>query len=188
MMRPRMAAAVSFSCVVCYCIACETTTTTSDGTAPAVKPTQGPTTPAGTIPNAIAITFAPKPADTNGNLLPDTLHVTSYLFARPHPAPFFAEGSFHFSIYRMGTSGTPQLPALDPLRAWVFDAAAVNAARSVALVGPFFEFELSLLDDGGSDNLSVDSVDLVSWFEPIGTTDRVWLRGVRSVQFPKPMK
>ena len=48
--------------------------------------------------------------------------------------------------------------------------------------------KLSLLDDGGSDNLSVDSVDLVSWFEPIGTTDRVWLRGVRSVQFPKPMK
>ncbi len=174
------------SCLAFCAVACQTTVTTSDGTPPVVKPTEAPTTPEGTRPNAIAVVFAPKPSDTNGNLLPDTLKVTSFLFARPHPAPLYAEGSFHFAIYRMGTSGTPQRPGPDPLRSWSFDAAAVNAARNWALVGACYEFELSLLADGGSDALAVESVDLVAWFTPSASDDRVWLRGVRSVQFPRP--
>ena len=167
---------------------CQTTVTTSDGTPPAPKPTAGPTTPESARPNAIAITFGPKPAHTDGNLLPDTLQVTAYLFARPHPAPLFAEGSFHFAIYRLGEAGTSESPGATPLRTWVFDAAAVRAARSRALAGPCHEFKLSLLSSRGSDALPVESVDLVAWFAPVDGAELVWLRGVRSVQFQRPLR
>lgn len=182
----RAGAAIAACSLALLCAGCQTTVTTSDGTAPAPKPREGPVTPKGTLPNAIAVTFAPKPADTDGNQLPDTLQVTAYLFARPHPTPLFAEGSFHFAIHRMGQSGTPESPGKEPLRAWTFDAAAVQAARDVALAGPCYEFALSLLADRGSDALPVESVDLVAWFEPAGAEPAVWLRGVRSVQFSRP--
>jgi hypothetical protein len=182
-MRARMLAS---SMIALAAFGCQTTVTTSDGTAPAPKPREAPVTPKGTLPNAIAVTFAPKPADTDGNLLPDSLQVTAYLFARPHPTPLFAEGSFHFSIYRLGQSGTPETPGAEPLRSWTFDAAAVQAARDVALAGPCYEFVLSLLANRGSDALPVESVDLVAWFEPAGGGPLVWLRGVRSVQFSRP--
>jgi hypothetical protein len=166
--------------------ACETTVTTADGGAPAPKPTGAPEMPRGAKPNALAVTFAPKPADTNGNSLPDTLHITAYLFARPHPTPMFADGSFHFAIYRIGQAGTADRPGAEPLRAWGFPAEAVASARSASLAGPCHEFVLSLLDRNGSDVLPVESVDLVAWFEPSDGGEQVWLRGVRGVQFPKP--
>lgn len=167
-------------------VGCQTTVTTSDGARSVPKPTEAPVAPQGTKPNAIAITFAPKPADTDGNLLPDSLQVTAYLFARPHPAPFFAEGSFHFAIYRLGEAGTADAPGAAPLRTWVFAAESVALARSVALAGPCHEFTLSLLANRGTDALPVESVDLVAWFEPADGSPAVWLRGVRSVQFPRP--
>lgn len=167
-------------------VGCQTTVTTSDGARSVPKPTEAPVAPQGTKPNAIAITFAPKPADTDGNLLPDSLQVTAYLFARPHPAPFFAEGSFHFAIYRLGEAGTADAPGAAPLRTWVFAPESVALARSVALAGPCHEFTLSLLANRGTDALPVESVDLVAWFEPADDSPAVWLRGVRSVQFPRP--
>lgn len=166
--------------------ACETTVTTSDGTAPAPKPRQAPATPQGSRPNAMAVTFAPKPADSDGNQLPDTLQVTAYLFARPHPTPMYDDGSFHFAIYRTGQAGTPEAPGATPIRAWSFDSEAVRAARDRALAGPCHEFTLSLLANRGSDALPVESVDLVAWFEPAAGGDAVWLRGVRTVQFARP--
>jgi hypothetical protein len=184
----RILATSAMLAAAALCAGCQTTVTTSDGTPPAPKPTAGPTTPESARPNAIAITFGPKPADTDGNLLPDTLQVTAYLFARPHPSPLFAEGSFHFAIYRLGESGTPESPGATPLRTWVFDADAVRAARSRALVGACHEFQLSLLSSRGSDALPVESVDLVAWFAPVDGGDLVWLRGVRSVQFQRPLR
>ena len=165
---------------------CQTTVTTSDGARSAPKPTEAPSAPQGAKPNAIAITFAPKPADTDGNLLPDSLQVTAYLFARPHPSPIFADGAFHFAIYRLGEAGTAEAPGAAPLRTWTFASESVSLARSMALAGPCHEFTLSLLANRGSDALPVDSVDLVAWFEPADGTPAVWLRGVRSVQFPRP--
>ena len=184
----RILATSAMLAAAALCAGCQTTVTTSDGTPPAPKPTAGPTTPESARPNAIAITFGPKPADTDGNLLPDTLQVTAYLFARPHPSPLFAEGSFHFAIYRLGESGTPESPGATPLRTWVFDADAVRAARSRALVGACHEFQLSLLSSRGSDALPVESVDLVAWFAPADGGELVWLRGVRSVQFQRPLR
>jgi len=166
--------------------ACETTVTTSDGARPNPKPTAAPVAPADARPNAMAITFAPKPADTNGNLLPDSLQVTAYLFARPHPSPLFFDGSFHFAIYRLGEAGTADRPGPTPLRTWTLGPETVAISRSRALAGPCHEFVLSLLENGGTDALPVESVDLVAWFEPADGSGAVWLRGVRSVQFPRP--
>ena len=182
--RTGIGATVSMAAV--FAIGCQTTVTTSDGARSVPKPTEAPVAPQGTKPNAIAITFAPKPADTDGNLLPDSLQVTAYLFARPHPAPLFADGSFHFAIYRLGEAGTADAPGAAPLRTWAFAAESVALARSVALAGPCHEFTLSLLANRGTDALPVESVDLVAWVEPADGSPSVWLRGVRSVQFPRP--
>jgi len=178
--------AVSIGAVVFALMGCQTTVTTSDGARSAPKPTEAPSAPQGAKPNAMAITFAPKPADTDGNLLPDSLQVTAYLFARPHPAPIFADGTFHFAMYRLGEAGTAEAPGATPLRAWTFAPESVALARSMALAGPCHEFTLSLLANRGSDALPVESVDLVAWFEPADGAAAVWLRGVRSVQFPRP--
>lgn len=167
-------------------VSCQTTVTTSDGSAPVPKPTEPVAPPTAARPNALAVTFAPKPSDSNGNMLPDTLHITTYLFSRPHPTPMFADGSFHFAIYRLGESGTSEKPGPNPLRTWTFDRALVAQSRSASLAGPCHEFVLSLLAAGGSDVLPVESVDLIAWFTPADGTETVWLRGVRSVQFPKP--
>ncbi len=182
----RVCSAVLLSACMLHGAACETKITTSDGTAPVRKPTAIPMVPAGAKPNAMAVTFGPKPADSDGNLLPDSLHITAYLFSKPHPAPLFCAGTFHFSIYRMGQASSVETAGGEPLRAWVMSAEAAQAARSVALAGPCYEFTLSLLSNHGSDALPVESVDLVAWFEPSDASGRVWLRGVRSVQFSRP--
>jgi hypothetical protein len=215
-MRRAVLAAVAAACSALA--ACETTVTTADGTPPVPKPTAPAPAPEGAVPNAIAITFAPKPADTNGNLLPDSLQVTAYLFARPHPTPVFHDGEFHFAIYRSGEAGSADTPGATPLRAWTISRDGVRFARSMALAGPCHEFTLSLLANGGAwtisrdgvgfarsmalagpcheftlsllanggtDELPVESVDLVAWFVPEGG-ERVWMRGVRGVQFARP--
>ena len=184
MHRPSTVAIGLLACV-CAC-GCQTTVTSSDGASPAPQPTQAQPAPKQAKPNAIAVTFAPKPSDSNGNMLPDTLNITAYLFSRPYPTPMFADGSFHFAIYRMGESGSPEKPGPDPLRTWAYSAEVVGRARSASLAGPCHEFVLSLLDAGGSDVLPVESVDLVAWFQPTDGSDAVWMRGVRGVQFPKP--
>ena len=177
---------VSASALCMAMIGCQQTITTSDGTAPAPKPTAPVPAPRTARPNALAITFAPKPADTDGNLLPDTLQVTAYLFSRPHPTPMFEDGTMHFAIYKIGDAGNPERPGTDPLRQWSFSVEQVRAIRSTSLAGPCHELSLSLFDKGGSDVLPVESVDLVAWFLPSDGGDPVWMRGVRGVQFPKP--
>lgn len=176
------------SAIVLAMSACQTTITTADGGAPSVKPTDPTPPPKSAKPNALAITFAPKPADTNGNDLPDSLQVTAYLFSRPYPSPFYAEGAFHFAIYRLGQSGTPEKLGAEPLRTWVFSPELVQRARSTSLAGPCHELILSLLVSGGSDVLPVESVDLIAWFDPSDGSGPVWLRGIRSVQFQGPAK
>ena len=165
---------------------CQQTITTSDGTAPAPKLTAPAPVSASARANALAITFAPKPADTNGNLLPDSLQVTAYLFAKPHPTPMFVDGTMHFAIYRMGSAGTPDKIGPDPLRSWSFGTEQVRAMRSMSLAGPCHELSLSLLESGGTDVLPVEFVDLVAWFQPVDGGETVWMRGVRGVQFPRP--
>jgi len=179
-----MAVAIGLSAALAA--GCETTVTTADGGAAAPKPTEATPPPKSARPNALAVTFSPKPTDSNGNSLPDTLHITAYLFSRPHPTPMFADGSFHFAIHRIGEAGTAERPGDAPLRTWSFGDQAVAGARSASLAGPCHEFVLSLLDSNGSDVLPVESVDLTAWFKPADGGAQVWLRGVRGVQFPKP--
>jgi hypothetical protein len=187
MMRPSPRCAL-VAAVACLLTGCQTTVTTSDGTPPAPKPVAPPPAPPEATPNAIAVTFGPKPVDTNGNRLPDALSVTAYLFARPHPSPIHAEGVFGFAIFAAGEAGTPEVPRSAPLRTWILEEPAVAASRSRALAGACHEFTLSLLADRGSDDLPVEAVDLVAWFDPAGGGARVWMNGVRGVQFARPLR
>ena len=184
-MKPSAARAFVIAALA-FASGCQTTITTSDGTRPVPKPVAAPDAPRGATANAIAVTFAPKPVDTNGNMRPDALAVTAYLFARPHPSPIHAEGAFGFAIYAAGEAGSPDRPGQSPLRTWSFAGDAVARSRSRALAGPCHEFTLSLLADRGSDTLPVESVDLVAWFEPADGGERVWMSGVRGVQFAGP--
>ncbi len=164
---------------------CQVTHTTSDGAPMGAKPIEVAPPPVTSLPNAIAITFAPKPVDTDGNNRPDTLQVTVFLFARPHPAPHWCEGEFYFAIYPPGKAGTPTHPGGEPIREWSLSRETVQEARTRALVGPCYEFNLSLLDNGNSDLIEQESVDLVASFQPSAGGPRVWMRGIRAVQFPK---
>lgn len=188
MMRAPATATATALLSLALAAGCQTTVTTSDGGPPAPKPRDAEAPPKNARVNAVAVTFAPKPSDTNGNLLPDTLQTTVYLFSRPHKSPIFADGDIGFAIYRLGEAGTPDRPGPNPLRSWDFSRDEVAAARSQALVGPCHEIALSLLADGGRDDIPVESVDLVAWFDPADGGERVWLRGVRSVQYPRPQR
>ena len=167
------------------CVSCQSTHTTSDGAPMGATPREVAPPPVTMLPNAIAITFAPKPVDTDGNDRPDTLQVTVFLFARPHPAPHWCEGEFHFAIHPPGKAGTPTNPGAPAIREWTLSKELVAAARTRALVGPCYEFNPSLLDGGNTDVMEYTSVDLTAWFQPTAGGPRVWLRGIRAVQYPQ---
>jgi len=176
--RPILAATVVAALAGCVTTSVET----SDGRPPPPQPRAAPATPADAPITDVAAVLGPKPLDTNGNLRPDTIQVELYLFARPYPSPTMRDGSFEISLYPMGQSGSPDAPAADPLRTWTVGPDAVRAARAMALAGPCYRINLSLLDGGQSDDLGVSSVDLTARFRPTGEDAIVIpMRGVRTV-------
>jgi hypothetical protein len=154
---------------------------TSDGRPAPPMPRAAPRTPSEAPITDVAAVFGPKPLDTNGNLLPDTIQVELYLFAKPYPTPTFRPGTFAISIYPMGKAGSPDRPAPGPLRSWTVTGDALLAARAEALAGPCYRANLSLLDDGRTDELGVTSVDVVVRFTPEGDGRTIAMTGVRTI-------
>ena len=72
-------------------------------------------------------------------------------------------------------------PAPDPLRSWTFGGDALLAARAPALAGPCYRLNLSLLEDGRTDELGVTSVDVVVRFTPEGGDRTIAMTGVRTI-------
>lgn len=174
----RMRLGVVFGCALLA--ACETTVTTSDGHPMPPPPRAAPVTPNERPINAVALVFGPKPLDTNGNSRPDTIQVEAYLFSRPYPSPTWRDGGFDFSIYPSGKAGSAESPAPNPLRTWSVSADEMQTLRSRSLIGDGYAMSLSLLVDGGTDAIGVDSVDLIARFVPI-SGDPVPASGVRAV-------
>lgn len=172
---------VATSLVVAIAGCVTTNVQTSDGRPAPPAPRVAPVTPDAAPVTAVAAVFGPKPLDTNGNLLPDTIQVELYLFAQPFPTPVLRPGTFVISIYPMGQAGSPDRPAPDPLRSWTIDGEALAKARVQALAGPCFRLSLSLLDGGASDDLGVSSVDVVVRFRPEGDERFVAMTGVRTI-------
>jgi len=137
---------------------------TSDGRPMPPKPRAAPVTPVGAVPNSMTLLVSYKPEDTDGNGFPDLIRAAAALFAQPHPTPVYAEGSFVFTLYRLGEA---RLPGARPIATWRFSPEQVAAARSRDLYGPSHSFAFSLLDAGG-DRLPPSRGDLRGRFEPVG--------------------
>jgi hypothetical protein len=163
---------------------CETVSSqTSDGRPmppPAHEPEQAPV--AAPI-NAISVLYAPKPADTDANGRPDRLTVELYLFARPYPTPVWREGTVFVSAYPLGKAGSPSAPGTKPVHAWSFTTRELELGRFRSLIGEGYRFDVSLLDNGGSDLVKGSGLDFITSFQPAGSKDRVWGDGVRSIDF-----
>lgn len=163
---------------------CETVVETSDGRPMPPPPTEGVDAPRDAPINAMAIVLGPKPIDTNGNLRPDTIQLEVYLFSQPFPNPRYSQGSFEFAIYRVGGMGRP---GEKPLRTWKIPAERLDGMRGKSLVGENYSIGISLLEDGGTDVISEQAVDLIVYFTPTGSNDRIASMGVRTVSMTSPV-
>jgi len=171
---PVVALLLSAGCVT-------TNVETSDGRPAPPTPRAAPSTPTDAPITAVAAVFGPKPLDTNGNLLPDTIQVEMYLFAQPYPTPTLRDGEFDIMVYPMGKAGSPDQPSPDPLRSWTVSGERLRAARAQALAGPCYRLSLCLLDDGRPDDLGVTSVDIIVRFRPATGGRTVAMTGVRTL-------
>ncbi len=165
---------------------CETVSSeTSDG-----RPMPPPSRVAQAAPvdapiNAISVLYGPKPADSDANGRPDRMTIDLYLFARPYPVPTWRDGTVVITAFPMGKAGTPENPGKEPVHVWRWKTSDLALGRFKSLVGEGYRFQLSLLDDGGTDVIRGDALDLVARFEPVeGTT--VWGDGVRTIGFQPP--
>lgn len=165
-------------------VGCETTVETSDGRPMPPAPTEGMETPDEARINAMALVLGPKPIDTNGNLRPDTIQIEAYLFSRPYPNPRHCDGTFEFEIYRVGGMGRE---AEKPLRSWSIPPDRLAGMRGRSLVGLNYSIGISLLEGGGSDLIGEQSVDLIAYFTPIGSSERIPSRGVQTLSMTSPV-
>ncbi|MBL9140398.1 MAG: hypothetical protein JNK53_00905 [Phycisphaerae bacterium] len=179
---PALALALACACASVF-TGCETTTTgTSDGRPmppPSRQVTQAP--PNAPI-NAMSVLFAPKPSDSDANGRPDRVVAEMYLFARPFPMPTWRDGKVVITAFRMGKAGTPENPGKEPFHVWTIQTQDLDLGRFRSLVGEGYKFQISLLDDGGSDLVPGDALDFVSRFEPTAG-GVVWGDGVRTISF-----
>ncbi|MBX3383996.1 MAG: hypothetical protein KF864_10865 [Phycisphaeraceae bacterium] len=96
------------------------------------------------------------PDDSDGNGYPDTFVVTVYIFDQsPYPRSVAIAGSFEFRL--VNTSG-------EVVRAWRIPPETARRAQISAAPGPGYTFRMSLLEDGGTDRLPKQSVDVIGAF------------------------
>lgn len=158
---------------------CQTTSTTQYSSVrplPA-KPRPAKPVPAGATANAMAVMIMDRPQDTNGNGYPDVIAVSAYLFSLPHNAPMFEDGVFVFQLYRHGEVSTPDA---EPIAEWRL--ATDQIARGRTLYGPTHMARLSLLEDGGVDQLPLMAASLTARFEPADGRQAVDPGNVYSIQ------
>jgi len=165
--------------MVCLAVGCQTERITSDGR-PLPPPTrEAPATPASARVNRMAFIVGSKPGDLNNNGYPDQINVTVALFATPHPTSIREEGAFMFTLVPQGQQGEPGAKSLG---AWRVEGDAVARGLARAQYGPCYQFQLSLLDGGGTDRMELDRADLVCIFEPADGSVPVKSDGVRTIQ------
>ena len=175
-------------CVLCVSavnllVGCQTgRIVTSDGMPPAARPFAPPVTPLDAKANPMAFFVGQKPDDTNGNGYPDLISVTVLLFAEPHPSAIRADGAFVFTLFPQGQISDADVK---PIGSWRMEGAAVEHAQAIALGGPCYQFQLSMLDASSgfkSDKLPLDQADLICQFIPADGSPAVRCDGVRTIQ------
>jgi hypothetical protein len=127
----------------------------------------------------MAFMVGSKPEDLNNNGYPDLIKVTVALFSTPHPTSIREDGEFVFLLVPQGQQG---MEGAKPLGEWRIEGDAVTRGFAQAQYGPCYQFQLSLLEGGGTDRLGLDRADLVCVFEPTAGTTPVKSDGVRTIQ------
>jgi hypothetical protein len=133
--------------------------------------------------NALSVLYGPKPADSDANGRPDKVTVELYLFARPFPVPTWRDVTIVIVAYPPGKAGTAQRPGAVPVHTWRIATRDLGLGQFHGLVGDGYRFQLSLLDDGGTDRVPGSALDFTARFEPAEGGDAVWSDGVRTLGF-----
>ncbi len=126
------------------------------------KPKKAQPAPPDAKADAVVLTLGAAPRDTNGNGYPDLIHATTHLFDRRYAPPLYEPGVFVFELFPPGESSNAHV---QPLHQWFFDDEASRQALARSGFGVCYRFRLSLLDDGGTDQLDVPMADIVCHFE-----------------------
>lgn len=126
-------------------------------------PTDAPPQPSGLAADTLVIAPESMVVDANHNGYGDTVRLFAYLFAaRSSYAPSLRqEGSFVFGLYPTGTALEADA---EPIAQWTYTVEQVRAHLRRHEVGPYYAFDLSLLDVGVSDRLPTVGVDLLGEF------------------------
>ncbi len=99
------------------------------------------------------------PRDTNANGYPDSMTTLVRLFEEEPgwPLALAVPGTFKFEML----DSQKKL-----ITTWAFDASAAQAAATRDATGVCYQFDLSLLEGGRTDQLSTESVDVRATFTP----------------------
>lgn len=170
---------VALACILIVLAGCQTERViTSDGRPLPPPPRPAPPPPPSAKANRMAFFVGQKPDDTNRNGYPDLISTTVMLVSSPHPTPIRQDGAFVFEMYPPGRYGSRDAK---PIVSWRLEGEAVRRAEAIALAGPCYQFQLSLLAVGG-DVLEFDRGDLICRFEPADGSPVVVSDGVRTIQ------
>lgn len=162
--------------VVCGSTGCQVTTETEGAPLPVRR--DAPQNPSGIQATRMLFAVESKPADTNGNGYPDTIHATVMLFRPPHPTPFWEAGRFVFALY---PHRQVHQPGVEPIAEWIVEPDVVRESRAFTDIGETYQFRLSLLEHR-SDRMPLMSADFICRFEPLDGRTPVHSSGVRTVQ------
>ncbi len=124
---------------------------------PSMVGQSGPNTP---NPTRMVVTSY-LPRDTNSNGSPDLIQLRVHLFEAEGgwPLAVSVPGTFRFELVTPGEAGREK-----PLATWEIDPATMPRMLTQDQVGPCYLVELSLLSEGRTDRLSVETVDLHASF------------------------
>jgi hypothetical protein len=126
-------------------------------------PRDAPPQPSGLVADTLIVAPESMVMDSNHNGYGDTVRLFTYLFAaRSNYAPSLRqEGSFVFGLYPTGTALEADS---EPIAEWTFTAEQARGHLRRHEVGPYYSFDLSLLDVGASDRFPTVGVDLLGEF------------------------
>jgi len=100
-----------------------------------------------------------------------------HLFDRRYPPAIYQEGAFIFAMF---APGEVSRRGAEPIREWRITD--LEKIRGRSAFGECYRFRLSLLDDGGTDELNLPIADVVCVFEPADGGEPTWSGAVATIQ------
>ena len=135
--------------------------------------------------DALVLNVSPAPQDTDGNGYPDLINATAHLFDRRYPPAIYQDGAFIFAMF---APGDVSRPGAEPLHEWRVDNEQFQRARGRSAFGQCYRFRLSMLDNGGTDEVALPVADIVCVFEPADRGEPTWSGEVATIQIGRRVR